>query len=308
MHDINLRHLEVFEEIFRTRSVSRAAEALGIGQPAVSIALARLRERFGDPLFVRTSKGMEPTPTGQALIQPMRNALEAIGVALGHKSSFDPETARRTFRIRMSDISQLVLLPRLWAEIRSSAPRVEIDIAPLSDDTPDLLESGAADLALGFLPQLEAGFFQQTMFGQHYVCMVSADHPRIGKSLTLRQFQTEAHAIVIGAGPGHAVVERELARQGIVRRVALRVPNYVGVAFIVEGTDLIVTIPKRLADVLQGHGRFRVFRTPMPLPRYSIKQHWHARYHNDLGNQWLRSQISKVLQSGSAARVTAPRT
>lgn len=307
MLDLDLRLLSVFNEIYKARSVSRAADALDLGQPAVSIALSRLRERFADPLFVRTSKGMEPTPFGQELILPIQDALAAIEKALGHKSIFDPRTARRTFCICMSDISQLVLLPRLWAEIRSVAPRVEIDIAPLSEDTPRLLESGAADLALGFLPQLEAGFFQQTMFGQHYVCMVSADHPRIRKSLTLRQFQSEAHAIVIGSGPGHAVIERELARHGIVRRVALRIPSYIGVAFVVEGTDLIVTIPQRLADVLKGHGRFHILRTPVPLPRYSIKLHWHERFHTDPGNQWLRSLISKVLRPSSSAAVVPPR-
>lgn len=300
MHDLDLRFLNVFSEVYKTRSVSRAADVLGLGQPAVSIALARLRQRYGDPLFVRTSRGMEPTQFGQGLVQPISEAIAAIEVALGLKSTFNPATAKRTFCICMSDISQLVLLPRLWAEIRSAAPAVEIDVAPLSEDTPQKLESGAADLALGFLPQLEAGFYQQTMFGQHYVCMVSDDHPRIGKSLTLRRFQSEAHAIVIGSGPGHAVIESELARQGIMRRVALRVPSYVGAAFVVEGTDLIVTIPKRLADVVKGHGRFRIFRTPMPLPSYSIKLHWHERFHSDLGNQWLRTLISRVLQTHSA--------
>ena len=297
MLDIDLRLLNVFDEIYKTRSVSRAADILGLGQPKVSIALSRLRKRFDDSLFVRTSRGLEPTALGQELVQPIREAIVAIEAALGHRSAFDPETAQRTFRVCMSDISQLVLLPRLWTEIRSAAPKVEIEIVPLSDDTPTMLNSGAADLALGFLPQLEGGFYQKTMFGQHYVCLISADHPRIRKTLTLRQFQTETHAIVIGAGPGHAVVERELARQGIVRRVALRIPNYVGLAFVVEGTDLIVTIPKRLADVLNGHGRFRILRTPMPLPAYSIKLHWHERFHTDLGNQWLRGLISKVLRS-----------
>jgi DNA-binding transcriptional LysR family regulator len=299
MFDFDLRLLSVFDEIYKTRSVSRAADVLNLGQPAVSIALSRLREHFNDPLFVRTANGMEPTSLGQELIHPMREALTALGRALGHRSVFEPKTARRTFCICMNDISQLVLLPRLWAEIRAVAANIEIDIAPLSLETPRQLESGAADLALGFLPQLDAGFYQQKMFGQHYVCMVAADHPRIPKSLTLRLFQSEAHAVIIGAGTGHAILEKELVRQGIERRIALRIPSYVGVAFVVEGTDLVVTIPQRLADVLKGHGNFRIFPPPMPLPSYSIKQHWHERFHQDPGNQWLRSVISKVLQKSS---------
>jgi DNA-binding transcriptional LysR family regulator len=299
MLDLDHRLLSVFDEIYKTRSVSRAADVLDLGQPAVSIALSRLREHFHDLLFVRTANGMEPTSLGQELIHPMREALAALDRALGYRQKFDPTTARRTFCICMNDISQLVLLPRLWAEIRAVAPNIEIDIAPLSSDTGRQLESGDADLALGFLPQLDAGFYQQTMFGQNYVCMAAADHPRIRKSLTMRLFRSEAHAVIIGAGTGHSIVEKELARQGIERRIALRIPSYVGVAFVVEGTDLIVTIPQRLADVLKGHGAFRIFPTPMKLPSYSIKQHWHERFHQDPGNQWLRAVISKVLQKGA---------
>jgi DNA-binding transcriptional LysR family regulator len=298
MPDLDLRLLSVFDEIYKTRSVTRAADVLGLGQPAVSIALATLRDHFSDPLFVRTGNGMEPTSLGQELIQPIRDALNALDRAFGYRTSFNPRTASRTFSVCMSDISQLVLLPRLWAEIRAVAPNIEIDIAPLSSETPRQLESGAADLALGFLPQLDAGFYQQTMFGQHYVCMIAANHPRIRESLTMHRFRSEAHAVVIGAGTGHSIVEKELARQGIKRRVALRIPSYIGVAFVVEGTDLIVTVPQRLAEVLKGHAHFHIFPTPMPLPRYSIKQHWHERFHQDPGNQWLRSVISKVLRTG----------
>jgi DNA-binding transcriptional LysR family regulator len=295
MHSLDLRLLSVFDEIYKTRSVSRTANAIGLSQPAVSIALARLREHFGDPLFVRTGKGMEPTLLGQELVQPIREALAALDRALGHRSTFDPGTANRSFRVCMSDISQLVLLPRLWDRLHDAAPGIDIDIAPLSDDTPRQLESGEADLALGFIPQMEAGFFQQALFRQRYVCMASADHPRVRDALSLAQFEAEDHAVVSGSGTGHLIVDRELSRQGIRRHVVLRIPNYIGVAFVIEGTDLLATIPQRLGEVLKERGRFRIFPAPMPLPGYSIKQHWHERFHHDLGSRWLREVISELL-------------
>lgn len=295
MQSLEIRLLSVFDEIYKTRSVTRAADNLGLGQPAVSIALGKLREHFKDPLFVRTSTGMEPTPLGEELVQPIRNAIDALANALRYRTAFDPATSQRSFRVSMTDISQLVLLPRLWAVLRATAPGVHIEIAHLTADTPKMLEAGEADLALGFMPQLEAGFYQQSLFRQHYVCMASADHPRIRDGLTLAQFEAEEHAVVSSSGTGHLIVDREIARQNIRRRVALRVPNFVGVAFVVEHTDLLVTIPTRLGEVLAGRGHFRTFPVPFELPDYAVKQHWHERYHHDPGNRWLRRLISGLL-------------
>jgi len=302
MNALDVRLLMVFDEIYKTRSVSRAADSLDLGQPAVSIALAKLRRHFDDPLFVRTSTGMDPTPLGEELVRPVRVALDALERVLGHRAVFDPRTSDRRFCVCMTDISQLVLLPRLWAHLRATAPGVRIDIAHLSADTPRLLETGEADLALGFIPQLEAGFYQQALFRQDYVCMVSADHPRIRERLALADFEAEDHAVVSFSGTGHLIIDRELARHGITRRVALRIPNFLGVAFVIEHTDLVVTIPRRLGEVLEGRGRFRVFPVPFELPDYAVKQHWHERYHHDPGNRWLRALISELLSEAAAPR------
>lgn len=129
----DIRQLSIFDEIYKTRSVSRAAEALGLGQPAVSIALAKLRQHFDDPLFVRTSNGMDPTPLGEELVQPIRAALDALNEALGHRSVFAPAESAHCFRICMADISQLVLLPKLWSRLRATAPGICIEVVPLKD-------------------------------------------------------------------------------------------------------------------------------------------------------------------------------
>lgn len=295
MNSIDIRLLAVFDEIYKTRSVTAAAEALELGQPAVSVALSKLRHHFGDPLFVRTSSGMEPTPFSEGLVRPVRAVLDALEQVLGHRSEFDPASSDRSFRICMTDISQLALLPKLWKRLRATAPGVRIAVSPLSTDTARMLESGEADLALGFIPQLEAGFFQQILFRQNFVCMVAADHPRITDALSLAQFEAEDHAVISSSGSAPAIVEREITRQRIKRRVALKIPNFLGAAFVIEHTDLLVTIPKRLGDVLQGRGAFRIFPVPFELPQYEVKQHWHERYHQDEGNRWLRGVVSELL-------------
>ena len=220
---------------------------------------------------------------------------------LGHHGEFEPATSERNFRICMTDISQLVLLPRLWETLRETAPGVRIEIVPMSSDTARLLESGEADLAVGFVPQLEAGLHQQSLFVQNFVCMVAQDHPRIGDSLDLARFEAEDHAVISSSGAAPTILEREIARQGITRRIALKIPSFLGAAFVIEHTDLLLTVPRRLGDVLQGRGAFRFLPVPFPLPEYEVKQHWHERYHHDEGNRWLRRLVSLLLSDAPEA-------
>ncbi|WP_309681682.1 LysR family transcriptional regulator [Polaromonas sp.] len=299
MNSIDIRLLSVFDEIYKARSVTGAATALDLGQPAVSVALSKLRHHFGDQLFVRTSTGMEPTPFGEGLVRPVRSVLEALDVVMGHRNDFDPVSSERTFRICMTDISQLVLLPELWEKIRVTAPHIHIEIIPLSDDVARLLESGEADLALGYMPQLEAGFYQTVLFKQNFVCMVSAQHPRIVDGLTRQQFEAEDHAVISSSGPAPLIIDQELASMGLKRRISIKIPNYIGAALVVEHTDLIITIPERLGHVLHGRGALRTFPVPFPLPAYEVKQHWHERYHNDPGTKWLRRVIADLLSESS---------
>jgi DNA-binding transcriptional LysR family regulator len=295
MNSMDIRLLMVFDQIYKTRSVTAAAEALDLGQPAVSVALAKLRHHFGNPLFVRTSNGMEPTPFSEGLVQPVRDVLAALDQVLGYRSEFDPATAQRTFRICMTDISQLVLLPRLLAKLRVMAPAVCIETIPMSADAARLLESGEADLAIGFMPQLEAGFHQQALFLQNFVCLTGRRHPRIGEALDRAGFEAEDHAVVSSSGAAPSLLEREIARQGITRRVALKSPSFLAAAFVVEHTDLLLTIPRRLGEILEGRGEFRIFPLPFPVPEYEVKQHWHERFHHDDGNRWLRRLVLRLL-------------
>lgn len=295
MKTIDTRLLQVFNEIYAKKSVSNAALALGLPQPAVSIALAKLREHFANPLFVRTSNGMTPTPLGAELIEPVRTALNAVSAVVDFSTHFDPSTSKRVFKIAMTDISQLILLPKLWERLRLTAPGVGIDVFPLSSDTPQLLESGAVDLALGYVPELEAGFYQQRLFSQHFVCMVSQSHPRIQGKLKLKQYLQEDHAAIVSSGAAPKIIDETLHAMGKERRIALRIPHFLGASFVVELTDLLITIPQRLAEVLQGRGAYVIYPVPFAIPTYEVKQHWHERYHHDAASRWLRGVIADLL-------------
>jgi len=209
--DLNL--LVLFDAVLRHRSVSRAAEAVGLSQPAVSNGLRRLREHFHDRLFVRTAEGMMPTPAAEALGGTVSAALAQLGAGLARRRAFDPGAETRTFTLIVTDIGEIVFLPRLLDTARRDAPRVSFRTVHLpAAATQRALESGDADLAVGFVPDLTAGVFQQRLFATEYVCMARSDHPAIGDRVTRAQFMGATHAVADAEGTGHYVVAQALAR------------------------------------------------------------------------------------------------
>jgi len=291
---MDLKLLTVFDEVYKTRSVSRAGENLGIPQSSVSIALARLRRHFGDPLFVRTSEGMQPTPHATALMADVRRAVELLRDLTRQRTVFDAAKAVRVFRICMTDITHLALLPALMNRLAEMAPRIQVEITHISNESSKMLESGGADLAVGYMPALEAGFFQQKLFDQRFACVVQRQHPRVHSRLTRNAFQRERHVLVTGAGTGHELVDRELKRLGVDRNVVLSLPNFLGIGALVASTDLMITVPERVAGTLLRIADVKSFPPPFDLPSFAIKQHWHERFQQDPANRWLRSVISDL--------------
>ena len=291
---MDLKLLAVFDEVYKTRSVSTAGENLGIAQSSVSIALARLRRHFGDPLFVRTAQGMQPTPHAASLVEPVRQALELLRGITHQQAVFDPATARRTFRICMTDITHLALLPPLINRLRTVAHGINVEITHISGQTPKLLESGEADLAVGFMPELEAGFYQQRLFEQDFACLVRDNHPRVRSRLTAGMFGRENHVVVTASGTGQNLIEEELMRLGVQRNVALRLPNFLGLGALIASTDLLVTVPSRVAQALAAIADVKILRPPFVLPTLTVKQHWHERYNQDPANEWLRTLIAEL--------------
>jgi DNA-binding transcriptional LysR family regulator len=291
---MDMRLLAVFDEVYKTRSVTRAAENLDIPQTSVSLALARMRRQFNDPLFVRTAEGMVPTPHAADLLGPLRQALELLRVATRQQVVFDAGSSSRHFRICMTDVSHLEFLPRLIHRVAQDAPSVHIEVLRIGPDTRRLLESGEADLAVGYMPELEAGFYQQQLFEQGFSCVVRKDHPHVGKRMTATMFKREKHVAITAPGTGHDLLQQQLKRLGIERRLALSLPTLPGLGNLLAQSDLVATVPQRVAQMLVSIAAVRLLAPPFELPAFAIKQHWHERFQLDPANRWLRSMIAEM--------------
>jgi DNA-binding transcriptional LysR family regulator len=293
---VDLKLLAIILDLHRTRSVSQTAVNLGLNQPTVSMSLARLRRVFDDPLFVNTHRGMEPTFHAEKIIARLREADALIRSAVEYRETFDPATSTRLFRISATDIGQIVVLPSLMNGLQVVAPHVVVDFTNFSERSQRQLESGDLDVALGFIPPLKTGYHRQKLFTERFVCVVRAGHPRIRRTLTVETFERESHLVVATSATGHGMLERTLEAANIRRKVGLRVPNFLGLSTLVASTDLLVTVPERLAMAMAALTKVRIFPPPVPIPSYFVMQYWHERSHKDPGNQWLRAFIKKTFR------------
>jgi DNA-binding transcriptional LysR family regulator len=300
MAKLDLDWLNVFVEIYKTQSVSRAAQTLGMEQASASLVLTKLRRHFDDPLFCRTSAGMVPTPRSQTIYPDVLEALMRLEKARGATGAFLPQQTKRDFRICMTDISEIVLLPRLINHLQTTAPGLVVEAEKISPDSRRRLESGDIDMAVGFTPDLEAGFYQQALFAQDFVCLASSEHPRIGDTLTRKAFLAEGHILVMASGTGHSIVDKVLAQNKVDRRVVLRVDSFLGVARIVAQTELLVIVPRQLGHALAQQENVKLLEPPVPLPAYKVKQHWHERFNRDAGNIWLRKTMAELFSGINA--------
>jgi DNA-binding transcriptional LysR family regulator len=300
---LDIKLLRLLDQLYATRSVTRSAEALGQSQPTVSIWLARLRKELGDPLFVRTADGMLPTPRTDALIVTVREVLAGLQRLAQSGAPFDPATAERRFAICMTDASHITLLPRLLAHVRALAPGVTLQASRIDDHLAQALQSGEADLAVGFLPWLDAGFYQQTLYAQDWICLANAQHPRIiGEQpahWNLDVYQAEAH-IGISSGTGYQLLESAIASQHLTRQIRLELPGFLGLSAILSSSDLIATLPRHIGETLAAAAGLRVLPCPFGIPGFSVKQYWHARYHHDAACRWLRGVCVELFMESGA--------
>jgi DNA-binding transcriptional LysR family regulator len=237
---------------------------------------------------------MEPTPHATKILADVRAATAALHNALRYKKEFEPVRSEREFKICMTDISEIVLLPTLLNHLKQVAPAIRIDVTTISPDTPTQLSSGEVDLAVGFMPHLEAGFYQQKLFDQNFVCLVAVNHPRIDASITRKVFLDEGHVLIKSSGTGHSIVEKTMTGKGMERKVVLKVPSFLGVARIVAQTEFIATVPERFGSAMAQQEKVRMLAPPIRLPNFSVKQHWHERFHADPANQWLRRVMAEL--------------
>lgn len=298
LRHIDLNLLVVFNRLLLDRSVSAAAENLGLTQPAVSNALKRLRLLLNDELFLRTSRGMEPTPYAMELADPIASALDTIQNTLTRQSTFDPTTSTRKFKLGMTDLGEIELLPRLMDLLEATAPGVTLStVRSNADNLREEMEAGHVDLAIGLLPQLKTGFFQQRLFLQKYVCLFREGHELDKEAISQKEFYDADHVVVVSAGTGHAKIDDLIESGGGTRRVRLLVPHFVAVGHILSGTDMIATVPERYAKRCAQPFGLKYVPHPVSLPHIEINLFWHAKFHKEPGNQWLRQVIFQLFST-----------
>lgn len=298
--DIELRQLRAFEVLLRERNLTRAAEALGIGQPSLSKTLARLRRYFSDPLFVRSANRMEPTTKALELAAPVRTLLDdAVMLRAAHRQ-FDPMSSQRTFTLSAVDAALARLLPPLLTHLERHAPGVRLRVTPIDlESLETALDAGHVDFALGAFGTLSKRVRHQSLWPIGYVSVARHDHPRLPAKPSLQSFAAERHVLVSTAGTGHAhqLVERALERTLRAQQIVCRVSTFLAAALTVSRTDTIATLPDTMVGEIRDGLRLRVFPTPLKLPRLDTALYWHERFHRDPGTQWLRGVFAELFGS-----------
>ncbi len=303
LRDIDLNLLVVFNQLLLDRNVSTAADKLGLTQPAVSNSLKRLRSVLKDELFLRTSKGMEPTPYALHLAEPVIYALNTLQTALTTRDSFDPLSSTRTFNLAMTDIGEMYFMPPLMDVLAQRAPHIRIStLRPNAGNLKEDMESGSVDLAMGLLPDLQTGFFQRRLFRHRYVCMFRKDHPSAKSPMSLKQFSELEHVGVVALNTGHGEVDGLLERAGIKRRMRLVVPHFIAVGHILQSTDLIATVPQRFAVRCEAPFGLTTSPHPAKLPDIAINLFWHAKYNRDPANMWLRQLFVELFSDANGRK------
>lgn len=306
IHIMNVRRFDLnlllaFDALMTERHVSRAAGRIALSQPAMSNALARLRDLLDDPLLVRTTRGMEPTARALELREPIHAALRDIEHALAAPARFDPATAQRRFVIGASDYMEFLVLPELMREIQSEAPGIDIQVHSLQVTAPqEGLDTGELDLAFGYFPDLPKRLRRRPLFTEHLVCAVRTGHPTVQKTLTLEQFVALPHLFVATRSGSAGLVDKILAEQGLARRIAATVPHFLVAPFIIAQSDLIVTVNSRIARTFSRHLPLEVLEPPLALPDYPITLVWHPRHEKDPAGAWLRDKLVEVCKTVAA--------
>ena len=302
VRNLDLNLLSVLVALMDAGSVSQAAVDLEISQSSVSGSLAKLRAHFNDPLFVRSSRGMAPTPRGADVASVSRDILKQIRERLQPDVVFDPATAIRPFTFALSDVGETVFLPKLLKALTDAAPGTPVrSVSMRPAQLSQALEEGQVDLAIGYFPDLRSNeFFQQRLMTHHFVCLLRADHPIEGSRLTLGEFLSLEHAVVHSSGRSQEVFEAYLEARGLTRRVRLFTPHFLSIARLISQSDMVVTVPHAVGiQYGRPEQHLRVIEPPFKSPLIELKQHWHRKMHKDARNVWLRGLVCQLFSEAT---------
>jgi DNA-binding transcriptional LysR family regulator len=292
--DMNL--LRVFHSVYIEKSVSLAAQQLGLTQSAVSHGLRKLREQFDDELFVRSGQAMVPTIRAQTLFEPVHQIMETLTNEILPTSNFDAAAAQREFSLTMGDMAEVVFLPPLMRYLRTHAPHCTLRTQRMHNEAMLVaLERGVVELALGNVPEVHGHFYSQTLFLHDYVVLAANTHPRIRSQLSWAAYALEEH-IVVTSGLDFNLQQTVLDPLGIKRKTFLTVGGFLSVPWLIQGTELISTVPTRLSQGIIDAAMVKQLPLPEPVKPFGLQSVWHPRWHKDPGHRWFREALFDLMK------------
>ena len=296
--NLDLHMLECFDLLMRERSVSRAAARMDVSQSSMSEMLARLRERLGDPLLVRTREGMVPTERARSLVPQVREAIEQLRGIVEPAAAFDPAQATERFRITATDYAQLLLMPALLRQLGSEAPGCSVDLVTVNIRMVEhSLEAGDIDLAIAYYPDPPLGLRRGPLFTDRYVCIVRRGHPAGTRPLTPKEFAALPHVSVSPSGLSYFanVVDSALEAHGLTRHVVVSCPHFLLASHLVSQSDMVLALPHQAAIALAQFFPIQVIEIPLEMKPVDVSMYWHERRHHSRPQQWLRDRVRGVL-------------
>ena len=306
-YDLNL--LPIFVALMEERSVTRAAERMGMTQPALSNALSRLRLMLQDQLFVRERYGIQPTPIALELSPLIAEALAQLDDAVLGQQAFDPAHAERLFTIAPNGYVEFVIVPAVLARLEKVAPGIKLRLTPYGNDLAETgVVSGTTALVLGRIVDPPNNLVVQPLIDEGLACAVRADHPAIGDAMTREQFESMKHVNIVPPGRMRAGLFQALSQHQLKRDVAISVTNFFAVAEMVAVTDYCATLPSLICRRLMHDPRLKILPAPVDLGSFPVEMAWHVRYRHDPAHRWLRGLISEVITDikGKTAATAKP--
>jgi DNA-binding transcriptional LysR family regulator len=300
---LDLHTLEAFDCLLRERSVTRAAQRMGMSQSSMSELLGRLRERFGDPLLVRTREGMVLTDRAQQLIPNVRNAIEPLRELAEPTLEFESATASVRFRVTATDYAQLLLMSSLVRQLQAMAPGCSVDLVTVNLRAVEVaLETGDVDLAIAYYPDPPPSLRRGPLFADHYVCIARQGHPATSRALSAEEFASLPHISVSPSGLSYfaGVVDSALEAHGLTRRVVITCPHFLLASHLVSQTDLVLAMPHRAALALTKFFPIEMVEIPLSMSRVDVSMYWHERCHHSTSHRWLREQVRSLLTDPGA--------
>jgi len=295
LRNVDLNLLHALYALLEERHVSHAAKRSFLSQPAMSRALDRLRETFGDPLLVRTGRVYERTPRGERVLRELESIMGRLA-AMVQGEEFYPARSQERFRVAMTDHGSAILLPALLERVRKAAPHATLEISAWRTRAYEDVVAGRIDLALSaeaVPPTLES----EVIFNLDFVCLVGSTQPVRKRRFTLKQYLQLPHALVETLGGQQTMVDRPLAQLGVKRRVALRLPFFLPAIFAIAKTDLVLTVPRKLAKITGPIAGLRVVEPPREIKAFPYFMAWHSRLNTEPAHAWLRDQVRIAARS-----------